>query len=348
MYRGTTLLLALLVAWCAPAVRADTSGQQRAQEAGAQLIGTLAPRLTLKTIDGATIDLARLYGKQAVYLKFWATWCVPCRQQMPHFERVYETAGQDLTVIAIDTGFNDSIDEVRKYRERFGIRMPIVVDDGRAGAAFHLRVTPQHVVIGRDGRIAYMGHLADEKLEAALRSARAMPAVNFDASSAPAAPSTASALPVGAPAPSLEVRTLSGDVVPLRDPEQRQSTVILFMSPWCESYLEKSSPQRSLNCRRAREQTEKLLSTTDARWIGISSGLWATPEDVLEYRKDQKVAMPLALDQTGAVFRAFAVRDVPTIIVIDSSGRVAKRINTIGNDLAMQINLTSRSPTRPR
>jgi thiol-disulfide isomerase/thioredoxin len=68
----------------APAL-AEVSGQQRAQEAGRALIGSPAPPLVLKTIDGETIDLGGLYGKKAVYLKFWATWCVPCRQQMPHF-----------------------------------------------------------------------------------------------------------------------------------------------------------------------------------------------------------------------------------------------------------------------
>jgi len=52
-----------------------------------------APRLNLETIDGDVIDLGGLYGRKAVYIKFWATWCVPCRQQMPHFEQAYETAG---------------------------------------------------------------------------------------------------------------------------------------------------------------------------------------------------------------------------------------------------------------
>ncbi|MGB6355099.1 MAG: redoxin domain-containing protein, partial [Steroidobacteraceae bacterium] len=71
---------------------AEVSGEQRAQAAGRALIGTPAPRLVLKTIDGETIDLGSLYGKKAVYLKFWATWCVPCRQQMPHFQHAYATA----------------------------------------------------------------------------------------------------------------------------------------------------------------------------------------------------------------------------------------------------------------
>src|SRR5260370_36991550 len=74
--------------------------------------------------------------------------------------------------MAVNSGFNDPIGDVRDYRRKMGLTMPIVVDDGRLAAALHLRVTPQHIVIGRDGRIQYVGHLADARLDAALRAAR--------------------------------------------------------------------------------------------------------------------------------------------------------------------------------
>jgi thiol-disulfide isomerase/thioredoxin len=93
---------------------AEVSGQQRAQDAGRAILGAPAPRQVLKTIDGDAIDLGSLYGKKAVYLKFWATWCVPCREQMPHFEHTYEAAGPDLAVIAVDVGFNDSVEAMRR------------------------------------------------------------------------------------------------------------------------------------------------------------------------------------------------------------------------------------------
>src|ERR1700691_3537676 len=91
---------------------------------------------------------------------------------MPHFEHTYETAGPDLAVITINAGFDDSLEEIQRYRRQFGITMPIVVDDGRLGAAFNLLVTPQHIVIGRDGLIQFVGHLADQRLDAALLAAR--------------------------------------------------------------------------------------------------------------------------------------------------------------------------------
>ena len=131
------------------------------------------PPLVLTTIDGDRIDLGALRGKKAVYLKFWATWCSPCREQMPHFEHVQQQAGDDLQVIAINIGFDDTVEQIKALRKEFGLTMPVVRDDdGKLGEVFGLRVTPQHVIIDKQGRIAYVGHLVDAKLETALADAR--------------------------------------------------------------------------------------------------------------------------------------------------------------------------------
>jgi peroxiredoxin len=306
--------------------RAATSGQQLAESAGRSLIGKPAPRLVVTTIDGETIDLGRLYGKQAVYLKFWATWCVPCREQMPHFERTYETAGTDLAVIAVNTGFNDPIGDVRDYRRKMGLTMPIVVDDGRFAAALHLRVTPQHIVIGRDGRIQYVGHLADARLDAALRAARTAAAPAGTGDTAPAAAPAIAPLAVGSQLPSESAKTIDGRRFHFLDAHDSRHTVLVFLSPWCESYLETTRPAASANCRRMREEVTAVAGEGSARWLGVASGLWATPPDLREYRLKYHVNIPLALDESGALFRAFNVNEVPVVLVADGSGRIVRRI----------------------
>jgi peroxiredoxin len=316
-------MLALL--WAAVTCAASASGQQRAQDAGRELIGKPAPKLVLTTIDGATIDLAHLYGKQAVYLKFWATWCVPCRQQMPHFEHTYETAGPDLAVIAINTGFNDSLETVRDYQRKLGITMPIVLDDGRAAAAFNLRVTPQHIVIGRDGRIRYVGHLADEHLDDALRAARGAAPASGMAAVATDAP-VIHHYQAGDLLPSKSPRTIDGQAFALRDPESQRPTLLVFLSPWCESYLETTRPTLSANCRRMREQVAALTDDPKVRWLGIASGLWATNGDLRDYRKQYGVRIPLSLDESGALFREFNVSEVPAALVVDKTGRILRQI----------------------
>lgn len=318
-----TLFIATLVS-----AHADTDGQQLAQDAGRPLLGTSAPRLILKTINGETIDLGRLYGRQAVYLKFWATWCVPCREQMPHFERAYETAGPDFAVVAINIGFNDTLEDVRDYQRKVHITMPIVIDDGRLAAAFHLRVTPQHVVIGRDGRILYVGHLADARLDAALQAARSGAASAAAAAGATPADLRMVRLGVGDSLPRESRRTLNGNPFALYDPQDPRPTVLLFLSPWCESYLATTRPAVAADCRRMRQQVAALKHDPGirVRWLGVASGLWATAQDLKDYQREFHMSIPLTLDESGQDFRAFEVTQVPTALVVDVHGRILRKV----------------------
>jgi thiol-disulfide isomerase/thioredoxin len=322
-----SLALFWLSAFCALA-QAEMTGQQRAEAVGHGLVGSPAPRLVLKTIEGNEIDLGSLYGKKAVYLKFWATWCTPCREQMPHFERTYETAGPDLAVIAVNAGFDDSLENVRTYRRKFGITMPIVIDDGTLGAALNLRVTPQHVVIGRDGRIQYVGHLADERLDSALVAARApVPAASGTGSTAGSPPKDAPRYGVGDRLPPFSVDTLDGSSFHAQDRNAKRPTVLVFLSPWCESYLATTRPAVSANCRSAREQVDALARDGRVRWLGIASGIWATKEDLRDYQTQYEVRIPLVLDETGVLFRKFRVMSVPSLLIADAQGRIVRLTN---------------------
>jgi thiol-disulfide isomerase/thioredoxin len=189
------------------------TGDQRAEAAGKALIGERAPPLKLRAIDGTPIDLAKTLGGKPVYLKFWATWCVPCLQQMPHFEHAYETLGQDVQVVAVNTNFNETLAGVKAYRDKHGLKIPIVIDDGRLASALNLRVTPTHVLIDRTGHIVYVGHSADAKLDAALQGLRS------DALDA-AAPVDRTAAAVQAAAPDSAL-TASGESFAFADPQGR-------------------------------------------------------------------------------------------------------------------------------
>jgi hypothetical protein len=62
------------------------------------------------------------------------------------------------------------------------------------------------------------------------------------------------------------------------------------------------------------------------RWIGVASGLWATAEDLRKYRDDYEVRIPLTLDESGRLFRAFRVTEVPTVLIADAQGKLIRRI----------------------
>lgn len=318
--------LSLCLVFVAAPARAE-SGEDFAREAGAARLGRLAPAARMTTIDGDTIDLAALRGHKAVYLKFWATWCSPCREQMPHFERVQQGAGDDLVVVAINLGFDDTPEQVRAFRDEQGLTMPVVRDeDGRLAGLFGVRVTPQHVVIDRDGVIRYIGHLADARVDAALAEARHWRGTTAVAKT-DASADAPRASRIGDAAPPMRVLSLDGDEVALADPERRRRSVLAFLSPWCEDYFEKTRPASSARCRALREQLAGIGADTRERWLGIASGLWASEQDVREWRDRGHVAVPLVLDRDGALFRHFGVSRVPTVVVLDAEGRVARRID---------------------
>jgi thiol-disulfide isomerase/thioredoxin len=244
---------------------------------------------------------------------------------MPHFEHTYETAGPDLAVIAVNAGFNESVEEIRKYRRALGITMPIVVDNGQLGAALNLRVTPQHIVIGRDGRIQYVGHLADARLDAALVAARQPELRKATPAVAPALVESPR-IDVGDRLPARSVTTLDGKAFAFRTQATTRPTALVFLSPWCESYLATTRPAISASCRRTREQVDELAQDQRVRWIGIASGLWANADDLRKYRDEHHIGIPLTLDESGALFRVFRVADVPTVLIADPQGKLIRRI----------------------
>jgi peroxiredoxin len=326
----TAVVLVALVS-CKPASEAESppdEGELQAGIAGAHRLGMRGPAMILKTLDGESIDLAKLYGTKPIYLKFWATWCTPCREQMPGFEHIFETLGDRIQVIAVDAGLNDDVSAVRAFREKYGLHMPIVVDDGSLAAAFDLQVTPQHVLVGRDARIAYIGHHDGAKLDEAIRKVLSQP------STGDVAGGQAVVLP---PAfrPGDRVRglhaTLSdGTTVELGAGRPR---ALVFFADWCESYLEHTQPQTSQACRRVREDVDRLMTRGDVDWLGVATGVWSSAQSIDDYKSQTKTQLPVARDADGALFRAFGVRDMPTVVLLDRPGRLVRVLGPDDRDL---------------
>lgn len=70
-------------------------------------VGYLAPDFTLPTLDGKTVRLSDYQGKKGVFINFWATWCPPCRLEMPTMEKVYQeyqSQGLEILAVSIDAG----------------------------------------------------------------------------------------------------------------------------------------------------------------------------------------------------------------------------------------------------
>ncbi len=120
-------------------------------------VGSAAPDFTAYSfIDGTKTRLSEQQGK-VVILTFWATWCPPCREELPNLEGIQEHVGRDqLVVLAVsyhDT--EDRMDYLRKSAKKAGWRMSMLKDpDSVIAERYGVSGIPHLVLIGRDGRIA--------------------------------------------------------------------------------------------------------------------------------------------------------------------------------------------------
>jgi thiol-disulfide isomerase/thioredoxin len=273
-----SLFLSLLVIGNLSAEEYDMAedGENRAVKAAGNLVGQLAPILNLKTINDQKIDLSKSLGKKPIYLKFWATWCVPCNEQMAKFKKIYSELGDKMTIIAVNTGFNDNAKSAKKYVKKKKLPMPVVIDDGTLAGVFKLKVTPMHVVIGRDGKIAHIGHKDGEKLDKALKGVidqKVNPKLKFE--NAP----KKKQLAIGSQVKELNFNTLDSKKIVLKK-GSKNIRALMFLAPWCETYLLESRPEMARSCKKVRLEVEPLLSNKKIEWYGVSSNLWVNKKEV--------------------------------------------------------------------
>lgn len=135
-------------------------------------VGDRAPTFTVATLDGKPVDLAELIGKKPIYLKFWATWCRYCVSELPHAQHIHDRYGEEITVLSINIGINDSREAIRELYKEEGVTLPTVFDEGGAITSLYQVIgTPTHVLIGVDGTIAFRSFAASDELDEALRKA---------------------------------------------------------------------------------------------------------------------------------------------------------------------------------
>ncbi len=122
---------------------------------------TAAPDFTLHAMGGPNLRLKEQRGR-VVMVNFWATWCGPCRQEMPQLNRLYEkykSSGFVLLGVNVD-------DDARKAGDvaaKLGITFPVLLDTDKAvSKLYDLSTMPSTVIIDRDGKVRYLhrGYLA--------------------------------------------------------------------------------------------------------------------------------------------------------------------------------------------
>ncbi len=125
-----------------------------------------APDFTLKTVEGRNLRLQEQRG-QVVMVNFWATWCGPCKQEMPHLNRLYgryQASGFTLLGVNVD----DDPRQAMAFAARMGLKFPVLLDADKAVIKrYDMGSMPATVLIDRDGRVRFLHRGYREGMEAA-------------------------------------------------------------------------------------------------------------------------------------------------------------------------------------
>jgi peroxiredoxin/outer membrane lipoprotein-sorting protein len=142
------------------------------RETPSELVGKPAPPFTLTGVKGSTVSLAAYKGK-VVMLDFWATWCKPCRIEMPHVQKLYqEFKPKGLVVFGVNLAEEPAA--VRKFLSENPYTFPILLDRrGETSKDYGAEAIPTLVIIGRDGKVSsyFQGVRPEDVLREALAKA---------------------------------------------------------------------------------------------------------------------------------------------------------------------------------
>lgn len=134
---------------------------------GSTLPGREAPAFTLESFDGGTLSLSDFQG-QPVIINFWASWCVPCRQEAPALEAVWQRfRDEGLVVIGINQPRSDPEEQARSFLEEFGVTYPNVFDtQGFSGIDYGVSGIPVTFFVDREGIVErrFVGTLTEGSL----------------------------------------------------------------------------------------------------------------------------------------------------------------------------------------
>ena len=131
-------------------------------------VGDLAPDFELAMLDGGTARLSDYQGRPVI-LNFWATWCAPCRLEMPELQRAqteFDAAGEGPIVLTINEG--DSAEQVGEFFAEVGLTLTALLDsEGEVGTTYGAFFLPTTIIIGPDGAVVavHRGMISRDQLD---------------------------------------------------------------------------------------------------------------------------------------------------------------------------------------
>ena len=129
-------------------------GVEESDEVGVEK-GKIAPDFELETLDGEKKKLSDLRGER-VMVNFWATWCPPCRAEIPDLQKFHEN--EDITILAVNlTETEQDMDKVEEFVDDFGMTFPILLDtETEVADTYKIQPIPSSFMVDSTGRIQFV------------------------------------------------------------------------------------------------------------------------------------------------------------------------------------------------
>lgn len=119
-------------------------------------VGEVAPDFEITTLDGHEFRLSEYRGRKPVYVIFWNTWCSYCIKKTPRYQKLQEQFGDKIEIIAINTTWSDSPEEMHSFEKNHEIRYSTAFDTGElVTEQYRVRTVPTEFIVDLDGIIRY-------------------------------------------------------------------------------------------------------------------------------------------------------------------------------------------------
>jgi len=266
-----------------------------------------------QTFEKQPVSLQALVGKKPLYLKFWATWCLDCRRELPSLEQTYQQYSDKIAIFAVNLNINETDEAILSLQQKHKLTIPILMDNnGTIAGNFEFKGTPFHVLINKQGEVVYTTYKDDEQLAeqlAKLASNTKMAAADATVKTSV----TASAyLPKGI-------------------------AVMYFSATWCDWYMKDIHPELSSNCINALQTVDKLYrSTPKLQLSAYVTHLWTEPTDVDDYSKKFSLPYKVSMDDNNKQFRYFKASGYPTVIVLKDGKEITRVTEFDGSEKPLQ------------
>lgn len=254
-----------------------------------------------QVFDGGNLDLHQQIGKKPVYIKFWATWCLDCRRELPHLQSTFEKYKDHLSIYAVNLNINETDEFIRKLQQEHHLTIPIVMDNnGTIASNFQFYGTPFHALIDADGKLVYTSYKDDGKLAEELEKLAASKSTH-----------------------KIELAKTNHNILP----KQLMSghKLVYFSATWCDWYMKDIHPDMASNCINAARLMNQIHQEHKS-WPLESyvTHLWTEQTDVEKYIANNSIGYPVEIDQHSNLAHHFTVQAFPSLLILHD-GKEIKR-----------------------